>query len=399
MIIGEFNESYPPLMDGVGQVVRNYVHEIAALGDDETYAVVAGDREAPDFDRKAGETHTVRTVMHPLPSVAPYGPVTNSRKFLRHVYSIPFDIVHSHSPFYLGKLAAKVAARRGIPHVTTFHSQFRDDIQGAVHVRWITDLAVRYLIRHYEKADEVWVPSRATADKLREYGYKGEIVVMENGCDMEIPDAEEIEALRALAFDYIGIGRIDRPVLLYIGQHKVEKNLMMVLDALRILNERGCPFLMLFAGIGPDKEAMENYVKRNGVDDCVRFLGRITDRRLVQALYSIGSVFLFPSFYDTSCLVMREAAAFSLPVLFVEGSCTSEGIEDGRNGFLAPNDPDAFASKIAAIVGNPELLASAGKGARDSLYRSWTMAAEEVRARYRMLIERKKAEVTRKGSI
>lgn len=174
---------------------------------------------------------------------------------------------------------------------------------------------------------------------------------------------------------------------------------MMVLDALRILNERGCPFLMLFAGIGPDKEAMENYVKRNGVDDCVRFLGRITDRRLVQALYSIGSVFLFPSFYDTSCLVMREAAAFSLPVLFVEGSCTSEGIEDGRNGFLAPNDPDAFASKIAAIVGNPELLASAGKGARDSLYRSWAMAAEEVRARYRMLIERKKAEVTRKGSI
>lgn len=41
------------------------------------------------------------------------------------------------------------------------------------------------------------MPSRATADKLREYGYKGEIVVMENGCDMEIPDAEEIEALSA----------------------------------------------------------------------------------------------------------------------------------------------------------------------------------------------------------
>lgn len=24
IIIGEFNESYPPLMDGVGQVVKNY---------------------------------------------------------------------------------------------------------------------------------------------------------------------------------------------------------------------------------------------------------------------------------------------------------------------------------------------------------------------------------------
>lgn len=389
MIIGEFNESYPPLMDGVGQVVRNYVHEIAAKCGDETYAVVAGDREAPDFDRKIGETHAIRTVMHPLPSVAPYGPVTNSRKFLKHVYSIPFDIVHSHSPFYLGKLAAKVAKKKGIPHVTTFHSQFRDDIQGAVHIRWITNLAVKYIVRHYEKADEVWVPSKATGDKLKEYGYKGEFIVMENGCDMKIPDENELKTLRKLAFDYIGIKETDCPILLYIGQHKVEKNLMLVLEALGILKNNGISFTMLFAGIGPDKEKMEKFVEDNGLGDCVRFLGRITDRRLIQGLYAIGSLFLFPSFYDTSCLVMREAAAFSLPVLFVEGSCTSEGIKDGVNGFLAPDNPDEFAEKIRNVLVTPGLLDSAGHGARNTLYRSWAMVAEAVRARYESLIARK----------
>ena len=385
MVIGEFNESYPPLMDGVGQVVRNYTHGLNALGE-KTYAVVAGDGDALSYDRQVGEVNTVRARMYPLPQVAPYGPVIKSKAFKKKVSSISFDIVHSHSPFYLGSFAHKIAKKKHVPHVTTFHSQFRDDIQGAVHVKWITDIAVKYILRHYDKADEVWVPSRATGEKLKEYGYKGEYVVMENGCDMKIPDEKEYFELRQKGLEFLNIQNIDMPVLLYIGQHKVEKNLMMALESLKILHERGYAFLMLFAGIGPDKPAMEDFVRANGLSDNIRFLGRITDRKILESLYALASLFLFPSFYDTSCLVMREAAAFSLPVLFVKGSCTSEGIKDGVNGFLADNTPESFASKIMAVTSDASLLDSAGLGARSTLYRSWEMVACEVRERYKQII-------------
>ena len=41
MLIGQFSESYPPVMDGVGEVVYDYVHELRRLGDD-CYAIVSG---------------------------------------------------------------------------------------------------------------------------------------------------------------------------------------------------------------------------------------------------------------------------------------------------------------------------------------------------------------------
>ena len=41
MLIGQFSESYPPVLDGVGEVVFDYVHELRRLGDD-CYAIVSG---------------------------------------------------------------------------------------------------------------------------------------------------------------------------------------------------------------------------------------------------------------------------------------------------------------------------------------------------------------------
>jgi hypothetical protein len=39
------------------------------------------------------------------------------------------------------------------------------------------------LVYFYNRADEVWIPQEAVEDTLREYGYKGKVVVMNNGND------------------------------------------------------------------------------------------------------------------------------------------------------------------------------------------------------------------------
>lgn len=221
---------------------------------------------------------------------------------------------------------------------------------------------------------------------LKEYGFTGNVVVMENGCDMEVPDTETYQELRKQGFSFIHMQNTDVPVLLYVGQHKIEKNLMLILDSLKLLKERGVEFKMIFVGIGPDKGMFEQTVEKYGLSGNVDFLGRITDRVQLQYLYSCATLFLFPSLYDTSCLVMREAAAFQLPLLYIAGSCTAEPIQDGQNGFLAANAANSYADKIQWVCEHPDGKARAGQGALKTLYRSWSMVVQEVDARYRAII-------------
>lgn len=388
LTVGEFNESFPPLMDGVGQVVKNYTYWLRQQGED-AYAVVGGAKEAEKFDVEHGVSYAIRCRMYPLPGLAPYGPVIKNHIFKKNVRGKKFDIVHAHSPFYLGKFAEKIAREQKIPLVSTFHTQFRDDIQGVVHMKWLTDLITHYVLRHYYQADEVWTPSELSKRKLQEYGFTGRIVVMENGCDMMVPSLEEYTEYREEGFSFIQQEDTSVPVLLYIGQHKVEKNLLMIFDSLKLLKDRGMKFKMVFAGVGPDRPMFEQRVKDYGLSDMVLFLGRITDRMKLQYLYSCATLFLFPSLYDTSCLVMREAAAFDLPLLYISGSCTAETISDGVNGFLAENNAEAYANRIQWICEHPEDQKKAGVGARATLYRSWEMVVQEVNTRYRELIKAK----------
>ena len=45
------------------------------------------------------------------------------RDFRRAARTVPFDVVHAHTPFLAGRAARRIARRRGIPLVATFHSK------------------------------------------------------------------------------------------------------------------------------------------------------------------------------------------------------------------------------------------------------------------------------------
>ena len=55
-----------------------------------------------------------------------------------------------------------------------------------------------------------------------------------------------------------------------------------------------------------------------------------------------------------------EAAAFATAGLFIENSCAGDGIIDGVNGYLAANNPEAFASKIIEAIKDKEKLRQVG---------------------------------------
>lgn len=376
MRIGEFCDVFPPELDGVGTVVKNYATGLCAQGD-ETYYV------APAADDPVGE--------RPFPTLLffgirmpgePYrvGVPSLDRAFKKRAAGIGFDIVHAHSPFGAGRAARRIARRCGIPLVATFHSKYYDDFLSKTHSKLLARLGTRIVVSFYRSCDEVWAVNEASADVLRSYGYRGRLRVMPNGTDPWEPQGTA-DALLSKLF-----GTQEGPLFLFVGQHNWKKNIRTVLDGVA-LYAKDHPCRMLFVGQGPDKAAIEEHAEAIGIAPLCRFLGHTADREALMQLYAAADLFLFPSIYDNAPMVVREAAAAGTASVLVRGSCAAEGTEDGVNAFHCEDSPESLAATVAAALPHAQTV---GKRAKETIPRPWHDILSEVRERYAALCEEKK---------
>jgi glycosyltransferase involved in cell wall biosynthesis len=309
-------------------------------------------------------------------------------KFCKQLSSIPFDIVHAHSPFSTGIVARQIARNTGIPLVATLHTKYKEDFKRIIKWdRLVDSLVIKNIVKFYEAADDVWTVNEASIETLREYGYKGEVFVMNNGSD--IPMTERDDETRISIMDEFGLNAA-APLFTYVGHHERLKNISLIINALDILNKQGVDFNMLFIGEGSAREEFITRAEKLGLKRKVHFVGRVNDRDVMKRVYSSTDAVLFPSLYDTSSLVTKEASSCLCPTVFVEGSTTSHGVVDGSNGFLAKNEMGDFAAKIKQIINTDGLSLKAGYGARDTLYVSWRDIVGKVYERYAYLIDRGK---------
>ncbi|MGA2975420.1 MAG: glycosyltransferase [Spirochaetia bacterium] len=382
---GQFNDSFPPIIDGVAILTLNYARWLNRKYGRGHVVTVAAPGFADGSDGDDPPVLRYRSIPLPLKKPYRYGLPSLDRAFQERLAGIPFDIVHAHNPFVAGRLALRTARSLGIPIVATFHSKYREDFRRVVHSDRAALALARQFTRFYGEVDAVWTVSESTVDVLREYGYRGQVEVMPNGSDLEPP--ADRGPLRRRAEAAWGLGTDDF-VLLHVGRLVWEKNLRLLFDALREVARRPRRFRMLFVGDGPAAGPMKAFVKREGLAEMVRFTGGVQDRQCLQELYARADLLLLPSLYDMSSLVQKEAAAFGLPGVFVRGATTASQVRDGENGFLAANDAGAFAARIAALMDAPGTIRTAGEGAFRTLHLSWEQVVDEVVLRYRSIIER-----------
>lgn len=376
--IGLFNDSFPPIIDGVAVTVQNIAQCLYRLN--QPVCVVTP--KAPNY--VYSEPYPVfRYSSFPLLFHQPYrlGVPEIDVNFQNTIDRVPFGLVHAHCPFSSGHLALRIARERKIPLVATFHSKYRDDFERAFSSKKVAAVMIKELIKFYDKADEVWIPQAAVEDTIREYGYKGKLVVVENGTDFT--GLDKIEQFRAESRVLLNIGN-DEPVFLFVGQHIWEKNTKMIIDALALL--KGLSYKMFFVGTGYAEEYMKQMVEDAGLETKVTFLGVLFDRELLKRYYASADLFLFPSLYDNAPLVVREASALQTPSVMVKGSTAAELISDNVNGFLIDNTALSLATKIRELIAAPHMIRIAGLNASTTIACSWESIAEEVADRYRRLI-------------
>lgn len=375
MIVGQFCDTYPPQVDGVGRVTLSYCQTLTAMGH-ETYYIAP---ESPEATEVWGFPVILSASLRVPGELFRMGLPGLDPRYRKQLGEVPFDIVHAQSPFLAGQEALRIAKKRDIPLVSTFHSKYYDDALAKTHSDMLAKVVVRWIVNLYDKCDGVWTVNHATADVLREYGFKGNILVMENGTN---PEALDLQALAEMK-ERLKL-KEGAPTLLFVGQHNWKKNIHGILDACAILMWQGLDFNLVTAGDGPDYEEIAAEVKRLGLDGRTQMLGFMKDRAELMALYSLADLLVFPSLYDNAPMVLREAAVMGTPGLVVAESCSAEGVWDGENGFISPTEhPEDIARTIRRAL---PLTARVGEGARQTIPVSWDKIMEQVVAEYERLI-------------
>lgn len=114
-------------------------------------------------------------------------------------------------------------------------------------------------------------------------------------------------------------------------------------------------FRILIAGSGAEETRLREYVKQNGLQSNVEFLGWITKEQKPSLLVK-ADVLVLPSYNEGLPIAILEAMSYALPIISTNVGSIAEAVQEGVNGFLiAPGDINALADSMVKLTVDNEL--------------------------------------------
>ncbi|WP_142856610.1 glycosyltransferase [Salinigranum halophilum] len=334
-----FTDTYLPTVNGVTYTIKTWRERWERRGG--RMDVVFP--ETTDHDPDRGE-YPVRSIAFPFYD----GFRVAAPRVPRRVRRGDVDVVHSHTPFSLGLAGLRLASRRDVPFVASYHTptaEYADYLTSNARLEnGIEQLSTRYERWFLSHAAAVIVPSDETRDRLARVGVESDISVVQNGVDIE-----QFAPVDATAFrERHGL---DGDTLVgYTGRHGFEKRLPDIVRAADGLDD----VTVVFGGDGPARESVERLAARHDID--ARFFGFLP-REALPAFYSALDVFAFPSPVETQGLVALEAIACGTPVVGVREGALRDTIDDGVTGYhYEPGDIDGFRDGIRRALDEYDTL-------------------------------------------
>lgn len=337
LTIGMFTDSYRPEINGVVTSIvgtveclrrRGYRVIVVAPAHD---SVVDRDPDVFRFRSAPFPFYQQIRMAFPLPA-----------KLLLTLPQMPFDVIHTHSLFFVGCLGAVLAQHRGIPLVFTYHTRWTEYAHYLPLSRQLTQAQAVWISREFcNRCTEVVTPTKGMGDVLREYGVSKPISVIPTGVDLDAfrGGSPEPQALRAAA---------GGPLVLYAGRLGKEKNLDLLLDAFGIAAASEPAARLAIAGCGPHERHLRSHAAALPCAGRIDFIGAL-DKPDLGSYYRAADVFAFASTTETQGLVLVEAMAHGLPVAAVDCPVSREVVAGGA-GVLAQERPDALADAMLSIL-------------------------------------------------
>lgn len=376
--IGLFIDTFFPMIDGVVMVVDNYARRLAKNND---VTVFAPSIPNSDFDDSNLPYKVVRAKSISLSFIDYSLPIPSfDKNFKNNLEKSNLDIVHIHSPFSLGKAAIKYAKQHNIPALATMHSQYKQDFFRAVKFNFLANLLTKKIVQVFDNCDRCFaVNSEIARIFFEDYGVQKLPEVLNNATDMLPIENTDISNLEIN--EMYGISA-DEKVFLFVGRINILKNILFIVDALKIIKDKGHKFKMLYVGAGQDEEKLRLKIKELNLEKEIILCGKISDRELMKKIYARADIFLFPSLYDASSLVQVEAASQHTPTIFIEGAATTATVTNNVDGIIAKNSIEDYALQIENLITDYEFYNKISNGAFKNLYKNWDDVVTEMNKIY-----------------
>lgn len=375
-------DSYLPTVDGVVMCMHNYCLNASKDHDVTVFAPKNTKSYVDNFPYKIIRCNSIYI---PIAKYY-YGVPSMDAKFKKETYAQDYDIIHVHSPFNMANYAIKLAKKKNIPIVATFHTNFRPIFQDVLGSNTMAEAVVKSIGKTFNKMDEIFVCSPYIAEQARSFGYNGKITYLPFGTELE--KANNVEELREQANEKLGLNK-DELVFLYVGRVVPLKRIDFSIRSLKALKDKGIKFKFLVVGKGLYQKDLQLLAEELGLKDEVKIMGFV-ERELLPYINARADLLLFPSLYDNFGLVKVEAAAYATPGVYIKDTPAGYGVTDGHNGYLSDDNIEAFSNKIMEAISDREKLKQAGINASNELYIHWSDCTKALIERYKEIIKEKK---------
>lgn len=223
------------------------------------------------------------------------------------------------------------------------------------------------LYQHVFKSSEVILLSDLLYEDVAEFVNKKDIHICHNG----IPDnPEQLEKK----------GK-EIPQILFLSNLIESKGVVVLLDACKMLRERGNHFFCKFIGGEGDlgADTFKILVEERGITNFTEYVGKKFGREKEVALRT-ADIFAFPTHYPKECfpLVLLEAMQASLALVSTYEGGIPDIVKDGENGFLVhQKDATSLAHKLEILINDPQLIKKMGYTSRKYFENKFTQTIFE----------------------
>jgi glycosyltransferase involved in cell wall biosynthesis len=163
----------------------------------------------------------------------------------------------------------------------------------------------------------------------------------------------------------------DEPVIGFVGRLNVQKGIVYMMDAFKLVKEKIPSAHLVIAGTGDLKDEIEKKSFEYGYSNSIHMLGFRED--IPDILNSID-LLLLPSLWEGFGLVLIEAMAAGKPCVTTRISSMPEIVDDAVSGFIVPpKEPEALADACCKLLTNPQLAENMGKEGKRIVNEKFTL--------------------------
>lgn len=281
----------------------------------------------------------------------------------RRMESQSIDHVHAHFASHPAAVAVVIHRLTGIPFSFTAHGS---DLHRDRHMlrEKVADASFVVVVSEYNQRVVMDECGEEVRDRIR---------VIHCGVD--------IDTFHSVARDITGDADASKTVsILCVGTIHEVKGQAVLIDACRLLKQRGVSLSLHFVGDGPELRNRRRQVQQTGLADVVTFHGRRSRQEVVRLLHE-ADIVVAPSVPSRDGrregipVALMEAMASGAAVVASRLSGIPELVQDGHNGLLVePRDAAGLADAIEHVARDQKLRNELATAGRETVERQFNLA-------------------------